>query len=361
MHDVIVIGGGAMGVAAAWSLTRAGRDVLVLERFWPGHDRGGSHGNSRLFRLVYAEPDYVRLARRALRSWRDLEAESGMDLLTTTGGVEHGLTESALAARASVLRTQGVPFEVLDPAEAGRRWPGMEFAYPILHQRDAGRIRAGAALVALQRLAVLGGARIRYGQPVTGVSVLGSDVVEIGTDDGPLRARHVVVAAGPWTPTLLRDIVDLPPMTATQEQPAHFAVRESVEWPSFVHWRPFTSPGYGLYAPGEGVKVGLHATGPVVDPDDRDFTARKDGLRELREYVRRWLPGADPDTAAPVSCLYGNTDDGDFVIDRDGPVTVATGFSGHGFKFVPVIGDLVAALVTGVAAAPARFALAAHA
>jgi sarcosine oxidase len=361
VHDVIIIGGGAMGVAAAWSLARAGRDVLVLERFWPGHDRGGSHGATRLFRLVYAEPDYVRLARRALEAWRELETEAGVSLLETTGGVEHGLSESALTARTSVLRAQGVPFEVLDAAEASRRWPGMEFAYPVLHQRDAGRIRADRTLVALQELAVRGGARIQYGQPVRGISVLDKDTVEVTTEDGPLRARHAVVAAGPWTPALLRDIVELPAMTVTQEQPAHFAVRKSVEWPTFVHWRPFAAESYGLYAPGEGVKVGLHGTGPVVDPDERDFVARPEGMRELREYVKRWLPGADPDTAQPVSCLYDNTEDGDFVIDRHGPVTVATGFSGHGFKFVPVIGELVAGLVTRTTGAVDRFALAAHA
>jgi sarcosine oxidase len=360
VHDVIVIGGGAMGSAAAWALTRAGREVLLLERFGPGHDRGGSHGSTRIFRLMYAEGDYVRFAQHALRAWRDLESESGMSLLTTTGGIDHGLDEPALAARTAVLSAHGVPYEVLDPAGAGRRWPGMAFDSPVLHQPDGGRLRADAAVGALQRLAVLGGAQIHYGHPTTAISVLGTDAVEVRTEDGALHSRHVVVSAGPWTPDLLRGIVDLPPMTVTQEQPAHFAVRETPDWPSFVHWRPGTSESYGLFAPGEGVKVGFHATGPVVDPDQRDFSATEEGLRALRQYVQRWLPGADPDTAEPVSCLYDNTTSGDFVIDRVGPVTIATGFSGHGFKFVPVIGEVLAGLVTGAAPAPARFALAAH-
>lgn len=358
MHDVIVIGGGAMGSAAALALTRAGREVLLLERFWPGHDRGGSHGATRLFRLVYNEPDYIQLARHALRLWRELEAESGARLLTTTGAIDHG--EPSLAGRAELLGSQDVPFEILDPASAQERWPGMTFETSVLHQPDGGRLHADAAVNTLQRLAVLGGARIHFGQKVTGVTVVG-DSVEVRTGDEVLAARHVVVTAGPWVPSLLRGVVDLPPLRVTQEQPAHFAVHTDLDWPSFVHWRREGAECYGLFAPGEGVKVGFHGTGPVVDPDRRDFRAREDGLRELSEYVKRWLPGADPDTCEPVSCLYDNTSSDDFVIDRVGPVTLATGFSGHGFKFVPAIGELVAGLVTGTSSVPARFTLAAHA
>jgi sarcosine oxidase len=358
VYDVIVIGGGAIGSSAARSLTKAGRRVLLLERFWPGHDRGGSHGRTRNFRLVHGEGDYVRLARRSLRAWRDLESESGVRLLTTTGGVDHGLSEPELAARAAVLRTQGVPFEVLDPAEATRRWSGMKFEELVLHQRDAGRLRADRAVEVSQRLAILGGAEIHYGRTVTSITARG-ELVEVRTGDEVLTARHVVVAAGPWTPALVSEVVKLPPLIVTQEQPTYFAVRSDVDWPSFVHWRPGAAVSYGQLAPGEGVKVGFHATGPIVDPDDRDFTAQASALRVLRTYVKRWLPGADPDTAEPISCLYDNTDNDDFIIDTVGPLTVATGFSGHGFKFAPVIGDLVANLVAG-GKTLTRFALAAH-
>jgi len=358
VHDVIVIGGGAMGSAAALSLTRSGREVLLLERFWPGHDRGGSHGATRIFRLVYDEPDYIRLAQQALSLWRELEAESGARLLTTTGAIDHG--QFPLTERTALLAQHDVPFEVLEPAPARERWPGIAFDTPVLHQPDGGRLHADTAVHTLQRLAVLGGARIHFGQKVTGISVSG-DSVEVRTGDEVLTARHVVVAAGPWAPALLRRVVDLPPLTVTQEQPAHFAVHTDLDWPSFVHWRPGLPDTYGLFAPGEGVKVGFHGTGPVVDPDGRDFTAREDGLRTLREYVKRWLPGADPTSLEPVSCLYDNTAGDDFVIDRVGPVTVATGFSGHGFKFVPAIGELLAGLVNGTATVPARFTLAAHA
>jgi sarcosine oxidase len=356
VHDVIVVGGGAMGSAAAWALARAGREVHLLERFGAGHDRGGSHGATRIFRLVYGEPDYVALARRSLRLWRDLEAESGTELLVTTGAIDHGIAGPIVTGVTDVLAAQGVPFDVLDPAEARRRWPGMAFGTPALHQSDGGRLLADAAIRTLQRLS---GVQISYERAVTSLALAG-DGVEVRTEDGTLRARQVVVAAGSWAPALLRGIVDLPPLSVTQEEPAHFQPVDALSWPSFIHWRA-PHDVYGLLTPGEGVKVGFHGSGPVVDPDRRDNTATEEGSRLLREYVERWLPGLRAGTAAPISCLYDNTASGDFVLDRVGPITVATGFSGHGFKFVPAIGQILADLVTGARPAPARFRLAAHA
>jgi sarcosine oxidase len=355
VHDVIVVGGGAMGSAAAWALARAGREVHLLERFEAGHDRGGSHGATRIFRLVYPEPDYIALCQRSLRLWRDLEAESGTELLVTTGAIDHGLAGPTLAGVTDALAAQGVPFDVLDPAAARRRWPGMAFGSPVLHQPDGGRLLADAAIRTLQRLATEVGAQISHGRTVTGLTVVG-DGVEVHTEEGTLRARHAVVAVGSWAPALLRGIVDLPPLSVTQEEPAHFRAVLDSPWPSFIHSRA-PHDVYGLLTPGEGIKVGFHGSGPVVDPDRRDFTPTEEGSRLLREYVERWLPGLDPGTAEPISCLYDNTDSGDFVLDRVGPVTVATGFSGHGFKFVPAIGQILADLVTGARPAPARFSL----
>ena len=135
------------------------------------------------------------------------------------------------------------------------------------------------------------------------------------------------------------------------------------EWPSFVHYREpgadgVASPGvYGLLTPGEGVKVGLHASGPTVDPSNRDRTIDAGRLADLTAYVAEWVPGVDATAPSPISCLYDNTDTEDFVLDRVGPVTVATGFSGHGFKFGPVLGDLLAALALDGTPAPERFRL----
>jgi sarcosine oxidase len=132
-----------------------------------------------------------------------------------------------------------------------------------------------------------------------------------------------------------------------------------------VHWRDDDGEwgeyeSYGLYEAGAGVKVGLHASGPPVDPDDRDFAPEPSRDDALRTYVREWFPGLDPERSTPISCVYDNTENGDFVIDRLGPIVVATGFNGEGFKFVPLIGELLRDLVLDVADPPAMFALDRH-
>ena len=152
-------------------------------------------------------------------------------------------------------------------------------------------------------------------------------------------------------------------MVTTQEQPAHFVPLETpVGWPSFIHHpgAHYTGPGiYGLSST-DGIKVGEHGTGPRVEPQTRDFLPDSAGVARLRDYAAQWLPGVDPTSAKPLTCLYTTTPDHNFVIDRRGPVTVAAGFSGHGFKFAPAIGELVAGLVNGTADPPEIFALGRH-
>jgi sarcosine oxidase len=344
-----------MGSAAAWALTEAGRDVVVLERFTAGHDRGGSHGQTRLFRLVYDTVDYIGLAKQALSQWRRLEALTGKVLLETTGGVEHGMSPAALRVLLEALAAEHVKAEVIDALEAGRRWPGMRFVEPVLFQPDAGRLKAADAIAAFQELATK--AEFRYEQKVERIDALG-DNVDVHTASGTIRASRVIVAAGPWTPAL---VGKLSALRVTQEQPRHFqTLSDDLAWPNFVHWRKDGFDTYGLLAPGEGVKVGFHAGGPVVDPDARDFQSEPAADRALRAYVREWFPGLDAQDSTPVSCLYDNTASSDFMIDQRGPVTIAAGFSGHGFKFAPAIGRLLAGMALGRASTLDRFAMAAR-
>lgn len=331
---VAVVGCGAVGAASALALARAGHEVTVHERFEPANTHGSSHGHARIFRCSYDESEYTELAIRALALWRAIERETGTTLLTTTGCVDHG-DEASLAQVREATTAGGARSEPLAMAEARERWPGLRIEGDALFDPEGGRLDAAAAVRAMLALS---GARL---------------VRDHVTDVSALEADAVVVAAGAWTPKLA---AGLAPQAVTVEQPVHLAAA-SAAWPAFIHHRgdgPFV---YGLYEPGAGVKVGEHGTGRVVDPDDLDRTPDPEAVERLREYCARWLPGADPSTAVATGCLYDTTADHDFVIDRtaDG-VVVACGTSGHGFKFAPVLGELVRGLVEGRAPHP-RFAL----
>ncbi|WP_083957808.1 FAD-dependent oxidoreductase [Herbidospora mongoliensis] len=363
--DVVVVGGGGMGSAAAWRLAGRGADVVLLERFEPGHVRGASHGASRIFRVSYGEPVYIRLAQEAQELWRELESESGTPLLTIIGSVNHGRTPD-LDLLAAAVEAAGLPGGWLTPEEAGERWPGLRYDGKVFFHPASGRLHADHAVAALQERAAALGAVVRHRSPVVSIVVKDDDSVDVITDDDVYHARRVVVAAGAWAEKLLGGLVPLPPLRVTQEQPAHFApLRADDEWPSFGHHfdeetlaaTGFLSGIYGLATPGEGIKVGFHGTGPVVDPDNRDFLPESRHVRALQDYARAWLPGVDPDAYTSISCTYTTTPTSDFVLDRVGPVVVAAGFSGHGFKFVPAVGRVLADLALTGERPDARFRL----
>ncbi|WP_240739782.1 FAD-dependent oxidoreductase [Leucobacter triazinivorans] len=370
--DRIVIGGGAMGLATTWQLASRGLRVLLLERFSPGHDRGASHGATRNMNNAYAEDHYLDLYDEALRLWRELEAESGRQLLTLNGLVTHGDPARVRAAHDS-LAARGAAIELITPDEAAMRWPGMRFEGDVLVNRDAGRIHAADALEVLDALSRERGAELRYGHRVLAIDP-GPDRVTatVETPAGDVAActaEGVVVTAGAWTSQLLDGLVDLPPLRVTEEHPAHFAVRPefaSAAWPSFNHFQPevrrtgYRGNLYGMLTPGEGIKVGFHATGDEVDPDRRSFRASDVARAQLREHVAHWFPGLDPDSAAEISCTYTLTPSERFVLDTRGRITVGAGFSGQGFKFVPAIGRVLADATLGAARPPEAFRLDAH-
>ncbi|WP_082467978.1 FAD-dependent oxidoreductase [Leifsonia sp. Leaf264] len=350
--EVVVIGGGAMGSATAWQLASRGTRVTLLERFSPGHANGASHGASRNFNVSYGDPVHLALLVESLRLWRELEDETDASLLAQVGIVNHGDYPDIDGVH-QALASVGIPSEFLPAAEAATRWPGLRFETRVLHTPTAGRLNADASVTALQQAARARGADVRHDTRVLGIEVLGDDRVRVTTESGTITARRAVVTAGAWTRKLLGELVDLPPLVVTQEQPAHFAVLDtSFEWPGFNH-RPrpedswWYSGVYGMHTPGEGVKAGWHGVGPVVDPDERDFTSEPVQLAALRRYAREWLPGADADAAVEISCTYTTTPDSTFILDSVGPVTVGAGFSGHGFKFTPSIGRVLADLTIG--------------
>ncbi|GAA4381771.1 FAD-dependent oxidoreductase [Paeniglutamicibacter cryotolerans] len=370
--DTVVIGGGAMGSAAAWALANRGREVTLLEQFTPGHKLGASHGSTRNLNLGYKDPTYVGMLVEALELWKLLGEQSGTAPIVRTGTVNHGNPDQQAQTIAALAGTT-IRTEELTAQEAGERWRGIRFRGPVLHLPDGGQLNPDAALPAFQSVAAASGAHVRHHVKVTGLRILGDAEAELTLETASgtevVRARTVVTTAGAWTRGLLDPAfagrAELPTLTVTQEQPLHFAVADpGAVWPGFNHSLLSGSPGfeyayspvYGMSTPGEGVKAGWHGTGAITDPDHRSFAAEPAQQLALREYARTWLPGVDPDAFTEISCTYTSTQDEAFILDRIGPVVIGAGFSGQGFKFTPVIGRILADLVDGSGPAPAAFA-----
>ena len=345
-----------MGSAAAEWLAAEGVSVVLIDRYPRGHTWGGSHGDSRIFRLAYSEYDYSRLAATSLPLWRALEEKWGSELLVRTGGIDHG--PGVVSAIGGVLTRLGIAFEMVPARAAMDRWPGMRFDDDVVFQSDAGRLHADNALAALQGLAERRGAILQF-ESQAEITRLHDRGVIVTSEKGDIEAGVVVVAAGPWAPRLTPPDLQLPPLRVTHEEPGYFPPGQfSDRWPVFVHYGTSgvdSFAAYGLTVPGRGVKVGLHASGTVIDPDSRPRPRSREVGDRLARYVSAWLPGLEDRPTETVSCIYDSTPNDDFVVDRRGPVVVATGFSGHGFKFAPTIGRLAGRLARGEADAPARF------
>jgi sarcosine oxidase len=351
--DVAVVGLGLAGSAAAWAVSRRGHRVAAFEAYGRRHRRGGSHGRARIFRHAYLDELYVELAVHAGRLWDRLAAEAGETLLVRTGGIDHGATREPVRM-AELLRGHGVPAELLDADEAARRWPGVRFDGPVVYDPRAGVLDPEAAMAAATRLAAAAGAHIAYDTPVHALEPDRTGV-QIRTDGGMWHARTVVVAAGGWTAPLLTGLVPLPALTVTQQQVFFFSPGEPGQaWPTLVH-DAAEAMMYGL-PEGPLIKIGEHEPGTRTTADGRDFVVDPAARDRAVSYVRRWLPGLGPVPRSEATCLYTSTADEDFVLDRSGPFVICSACSGHGAKFTPLIGELVADLVEGRPATP-RFAL----
>ncbi|PTT68762.1 FAD-dependent oxidoreductase [Arthrobacter sp. HMWF013] len=371
--DTVVIGGGAMGSATAWALSRQGRQVTLLEQFGPGHKIGASHGTTRNLNLGYSRPEYVAMLGETLKLWAELEQESGDKILDRTGMANHG-PDPRFPDIAAALSQAGIRAKFLSPDEAKERWRGIRFDEKVLYMPDGGQLNPEKALPAFQRLAIANGSEVRHHTKVVDLQINEGSVrltLESPSGSEVVTANQAVVTAGAWTEKVLggalaRTGARLPELRVTQEQPAHFrVVDEGATWPGFNHHRGFGdeykywyTPIYGMQTPGEGIKAGWHGVGPVVDPDRRSFLPEPVQLAALQEYARNWLPGVDADSLEAVSCTYTSTRTEDYILDRVGPVIIGAGFSGTGFKFVPVIGRILADLATGKQAAPEVFRLA---
>ncbi len=351
--DVVVVGAGIMGASAAWHLARQGLRVTVLEQFDLDHVRGSSHGLSRIFRFAYNDADYVRLVQQALPLWREAEKELGTDLLWTTGALDLGSPQN-LAPFAGALSAAGAPFELLSRAELGRRFPAYSLpeGWEALYQPDGGVTHADRARAGFLELARRAGAELKANTKVTRL-LPENDRVSIETADGRWHADRVVVTTAAWTNRLLEPLDLAVPMKITREHVAYYALRDSHPVLPFIfHPSDASFEFYGLPNGNRTeVKVGEHKAGPEVDPDTEPVVDQA-RVESMQRRVRAHLPGLGEEPVASETCLYASTPDDDFVVDQAGPVILGVGFGGHGFKFGPIIGSMLADLVRGK---PLRF------
>ena len=358
VREVAIVGAGLLGLAAARVLFGRGRDVVVLEQAQIGHPGAGSKGSCRIFRLGYPDPDYVAAARRAGQLWRDLEAESGRQLHWPTPQLSFG---PGMADVQRALQAAGIPGELLPAAEVAARFPALRVGGPALLEPESAAIAADQAL---EMLAARAG-EIRTGVRVIRIADDGRQVT-LDTSAGPVTARTAIVTAGPWARGLLAPLGVALPTTATLEQvgflrPVATPPGPGAADPPIFICHDDRSP-YGLPVPGSPLyKIGMHTSGRRTDPDTQDQSPDPDLISRLSRIAARLLPGYDPEPAATERCVYDNTPDEDFVVDRIGNVMIGCGTSGHGFKFGPLFGEWLADLATGAADAPdpalrARFA-----
>jgi sarcosine oxidase len=355
--DAIVVGLGAIGSGAAyWLSRRLGDRVLGVEQFALGHSNGAGQDHSRIIRLSYHRPDYVRLARRAYEAWAEVERESGATIVTRTGGLDIGPREAAipLADYVEAMTAESVPFEQLDGPEIARRWPQWRLGdeHHGLYQADAGIADPNRGNAAHQALARAHGAELMAESPVAALRPLADGSTEVVLADGSVhRAAEVVIAADAWTNDLLAAFDRRLPLTIIQAQVTYFASPDPAFFAPdrFPIWIWMDDPSfYGFPTFGEpGPKSAEDVGGDEVTPATRTFERNETGFARLTDFLARHLPDQLGPEIYTKTCLYTLTPDRDFVVDRlpEHPgVLVALG-AAHAYKFASVLGRILSELV----------------
>ncbi len=355
-YDVIIIGIGGMGAAVARSLAAAGMRVLGLEQFGPVHDRGSSYGRTRVIRKAYFEdPRYVPMLHRTYELWREVEAAAGETLLDLCGCLNIGPADHVCvqgAKRSAV--EHGLAYEELDAAEIARRFPAFAPAANDIgiYESEGGLIYVDRAQHALIRVAEAAGATLQWHEPVRDWAVVG-DGVEVVTANQTYRAGQLVICAGGWLGKL---VPQLSASLKVERQPQlWFAPADMTNFrpgrlPSFVHFvgeRAY----FGIPSKSDAfVKIGRHHGGAITTADEINRTVNDADEADVRDYIRAHMPSADGPLVDKHVCMYTNTPDDHFVIDRHPQhacVHVVGGFSGHGYKFAPWVGETICAAVQG--------------
>lgn len=353
-YDVIVLGLGGMGSAAAFHLAGRGMRVLGLEQFTPAHDRGSSHGQSRIIREAYFEhPDYVPFVQRAYRLWQALEAQTGASLLRVTGGLMIGPADSTLVtgALASAQR-HALPHSVLPASEMRERYPALRLADDevAVFEPRAGVLFPEKCVQAHLQAAEQAGATLQFNERVVRWSITEGGV-EVITERGRYASARLVITAGPWLSAV---VPELQPHLRVERIPLYwFRPRRAAEqfdpdrFPIFIWERADSTTFYGIPRLDDSVKVAQHHSYQFTTPDRIDREVHAEEIETLRAILARAIPDLNGDLLATATCMYTTSPDEHFIIDRHPAyeqVVIAGGFSGHGFKFCSAVGELLANL-----------------
>jgi monomeric sarcosine oxidase len=352
-YDTIVLGAGALGSAAAYHLAKRGQRVLVVEQFEIDHQKGSSHGHSRIIRYAYSHIDYVELARAAYPEWEAFEAEAGEKLYTRTGGIDFGRpNNTGLQEAIQALQGASIPHELWTAQEAQTQFPQFRFdeEVQILYQADAGILSASRCVWAHVRMARMHGAIIHSGEAVTSIEPSAQQVT-VNTSKDTYSSERLVIAGGSWIRSLLAPLgLDLP-LTPMRCQEIYFDTEQPdaylpARFPTFIaHMEDaFGRKPYGIASHHDsGLKVAFHGGERVSHPDKINYTPDAEEVERALAFSRRYLPGVRGLRSTRI-CLYTMTPDEDWIIDYHPSypnIVIAGGCSGHAFKFSTLIGRIL--------------------
>lgn len=351
-YDIAVIGLGAMGGAAAYHCAKRGQHVLGLDANPPHHALGSSHGATRAIRETYFEsPDYVPLARRSHALWRELEAETNTALLSTCGAVYVGPGGHAmLKGVRTAADLHGLDLEHLSRGDMAKRFPGFSLpeGWEGLFEPKGGVLKAELCLQGHADLARRHGADLRFGMAARSWSRSTGGGITITTEEGDVEVGGAIVTVGPWACDLLRDL-DLP-LYGRRISVVHFEAADPRLYDASDMSVYYWAAPEGVFAgfphfDGDGVKIMRHDAGEVCTPETVRRTISKADVAEVAAFADKYMPYANGRVRTALVCIYTMTPDNHFIIDRHpgfDNLIFATGFSGHGFKFAPVIGEILA-------------------
>ena len=354
-YDYIVLGGGIMGASTAFALSKVSDNVLLIDQYAPGHTKGSSHGDGRILRYNYSESIYVEMATHAYSAWNNLQQRSGSQLIKSTGLIQFGSTDcKELAAIEVLLRDQAITYEILSSQSCERRFPQLRLPDEarVLYQPDGAVAFATRVVQTLWKLCEEQGATLLTNQRVHSIETANNQVeLQVGTEE-VVTGSKLIVTVGAWTTDITESLGLSLPLKPTREWIAYFAPINSIshqvgEMPCVIDSCDAQVTFYSLpQIEVPGVKVGWHQSGDEVHPDDA-VRQNVHVLSRIQEWVEQILPHLSSKPSEIQSCLYTNTPDDNFILDVHpdyANIIIGAGFSGHGFKFGPLIGQVLADL-----------------